>query len=504
MADSTSAPLLSKPKFSYESEIPQPKNHHPSLGSTIELCLEEFTLSQFLQALLVSLAWIFDAQHFFITVFTDAVPTPTPSSPDSQGGSYSSIISEWHLNPDDPILTGLPASSFFIGCLLGGIALSTLADTSLGRKNMLFYSCLSMSLSSFLTAFSPNLWVYSCLKFLSGFGRATIVTSSLVLATELVGKRWRGQVAVIGYFCFFFGFLSLPPMAYLNQNSSWRNLYIYTSIPTLLYSLLVKFLVRESPRWLLVRGRKDEAINTLRSITSLSQSTLNLAVPKVCDTEESPSSNMDLYSELKVMMQKQWASRRILAIMCMSFGIGLVYVGMPLGLGTLSFNLYLSVTFNALSELPASLLIFILIDKVNRRSALWVFTTISGIFSVLSVLELGKTWEKLQIGLELVSFFNACNAVDICLLYTTELFPTCVRNSALAMARQAMVLGGAVSPMLVAAGRRNKFWCYGVFGLVIGLSGVFVVFLPETKGRALCDTMDEEDKRENRVCDELA
>ncbi|KAK4285630.1 hypothetical protein QN277_002302 [Acacia crassicarpa] len=107
MADSTSAPFLSKPKFSYDSEIPQPKNHLPSLGSTIELCLEEFTLFQFLQALLVSFAWIFDAQQLFVTVFTDAQPTRIPSSPVSHGGSYSSIISEWHLNPDDPILTGL-------------------------------------------------------------------------------------------------------------------------------------------------------------------------------------------------------------------------------------------------------------------------------------------------------------------------------------------------------------------------------------------------------------
>ncbi|KAI9116478.1 hypothetical protein K1719_012645 [Acacia pycnantha] len=493
MEDSTSSPLISLSNSADESQLPQPENRLPSLGSTVEHCLSEFNISQFLQALLVSFAWIFDAQQTFITVFTDA--QPPPSSPAGHSGSsYSSIISEWHLNPEDPILTGLPASSFFIGCLVGGLVLSTLADTSLGRKNMLFYSCLLMSLTSFLAASSPNLWVYSCLKFLTGFGRATIGTSSLVLATELVGKRWRGQVGVMGFLCFFCGFLSLPAIAYLNRDSSWRNLYLYTSIPPILYSVLVKFLVQESPRWLLVRGRKEEALNTLRCIASISQSSLNLAISKVCETEESSDDNMDLYSALKVLMQKQWASRRISAVMVMGFGIGVVYYGMPLGLGTLSFNLYLSVTFNALSELPASLLILILIDKFNRRSSIWVFTIISGIFSLLSVMEFGETWSKLEIGFESVSFCSACTAFNIYLLYTTELFPTCVRNSALAMARQAVVLGGAVSPVLVAAGRRNKFWCYGVFGLVIWLSGVFVVLLPETKGRALCDTVEEEEE----------
>ena len=307
----------------------------------------------------------------------------------------------------------------------------------------------------------------------------------------------------MGFLCFFCGFLSLPGMAYLNRNSSWRNLYLYTSIPSILYCVLVKFLVRESPRWLLVKGRKEEAADTLRCIASISQSSLNLALSKVCENEESSDESMDLFSALKVLMQRQWAFRRIIAVMLMGVGLGLVYYGMPLGLGTLSFNLYLSVTFNALSELPASLVTLVLIDKLNRRIAIWVFTIISGILSFLSVMELGGTWTKLVIGFESLSFFSACTAFNIYLLYTTELFPTCVRNSALAMARLAAVLGGAVSPVVVAAGRRNKFWCYGVFGLVVWLSGVFVVLLPETRGRKLCDTMEEEEGKQKVITSDV-
>ncbi|MCI24617.1 organic cation/carnitine transporter 3-like, partial [Trifolium medium] len=135
-----------------------------------------------------------------------------------------------------------------MGCLVGGLFLSTLADSSsLGRKNMLLFSTLLMALSSFLTTFSPNIWIYSSLKFITGFGRATIGTSSLVLASELVGKRWRGKIGVIGFFCFTIGFLSLPAIAYGNKDSSWRNLYLWTSIPTIFYCILVKCFVQESP-----------------------------------------------------------------------------------------------------------------------------------------------------------------------------------------------------------------------------------------------------------------
>ena len=318
-----------------------------------------------------------------------------------------------------------------------------------------------------------------------------------MLASELVAKRWRGQVGVLGFFLFSMGFLTLPAMAYTNRGLSWRNLYLLISLPVILYCIVVHLLVHESPRWLLIRGRKEEAVEILKSITSLSltQSNyyLDLAISSIMPLKEEVW-NVDLYSAVKILMQKRWSSRRLLAIMAMGLGIGLVYYGMPLGLGILSFNLYLSVTFNALSEIPSTLLTFMLIRKFNRRSVLFILTILSGISSVLASMEV-MVLTRLQIVFELVSFVCACTAYDVAIIYGTELFPTCVRNSALSLVRQAMVLGGTISPMLVGAGREHKFLCYGVFGLAIGCSGLFVVCLPETKDGAFCDTMDEEESK---------
>ncbi|KAF3974835.1 hypothetical protein CMV_001881 [Castanea mollissima] len=361
MADST--PLLSQPNSAEsQSTTPPLEKHRPSLDSTIERCIGVFGWAQFFQTLLVSLAWLFDAQQTFISVFTDAYPTwhcttyqhgcDSVSSicylPKNSWAwdwpSYTSIISEWKLECSSSIITGLPASSFFMGCLVGGFVLATLADSSLGRKNMIFLSCLTMSLSSLLTVFSTNIWVYSALRLVCGFGRATIGTSALVLTAELVGKRWRGQVGVIGFFCFTIGFLSLPAIAYLNRGSSWRSLYLWTSIPGIFYSMLVHFFVRESPRWLFVRGRKEEAVATLKSIATPSRSScLTWSFSEVSFQEER-CNNGNIFSTIKMLVQKRWAFRRLLPVLVIGFGSGMVYYGMPLGLGNLSFNLYLSVT----------------------------------------------------------------------------------------------------------------------------------------------------------------
>ena len=85
-------------------------------------------------------------------------------------------------------MTGLPTSSF-LGCLLGGFILATTGYSSLGCKYLLFLSSLFMCLAACASAFSPNLWVYCCLRFLSGLGRVSVVTTGLFLLTERVGKR---------------------------------------------------------------------------------------------------------------------------------------------------------------------------------------------------------------------------------------------------------------------------------------------------------------------------
>ncbi|GLT31995.1 hypothetical protein SLA2020_066920 [Shorea laevis] len=503
MADST--PLLTHSDHLPESKRPR------SLDETIERCIGNFNWVQLLQAVIVSFAWVFDAQQTFISVFTDAEPswhcTGTGSSCSSISDicqlsknswswdfpAHTSTISEWGLECASSLVKGLPASSFFAGCLFGGLLLATLADSSLGRKNMLLLSCLMMSLSSLFTVFSTNIWMYSVLRFVNGFGRATIGTCALVLSTELVGKRWRGQVGVIGFFCFTLGFLSLPAMAYINRGSSWRTLYLWSSVPTIFYCILVRLLVHESPRWLFVRGRKEEAAATLKSMAATRDDVATMSFSNV--KLEQGTSDADLFSAIKILLEKRWAFQRLSAVMFTGFGIGMVYYGMPLGLGNLQFDLYLSVTFNASSELPASLITFFLIGKLSRKWSLLGFTILSGICSILCVV-MGKVSGNLQVALELISFFSACSAFNMELIYTIELFPTCVRNSALSMVRQALVLGGVFSPVLVAAGRSNGFLSYGVFGVVVGLCGLTVLGLPETRGGTLSDTIDEEENKE--------
>ena len=138
------------------------------LEDTIEQYIGDFGWSQLFQVVIVSFVWIFDSQQAFISIFTDAQPkwhcvstlngnANTSCNSDIcllPKSSWSwdlplqtSIISEWSLQCAGSIISGMPASSFYMGSFVGGFVLVGLADSSFGRKNTMLLSCLVMSLA---------------------------------------------------------------------------------------------------------------------------------------------------------------------------------------------------------------------------------------------------------------------------------------------------------------------------------------------------------------------
>ncbi|KAK1679517.1 hypothetical protein QYE76_040365 [Lolium multiflorum] len=515
MADTATAPLLANHRAKLAKA--------PSIDDTIETYMGTTGAGQLLKAVLLAFAWAFDAQQVFISVFTDAEPLWHCTGADASCSSASaspcalpagawvwdrpavtSVVSEWSLKCAGPALVSLPASSFFAGCLAGGFLLTTLADSLLGRRKMLLTSIVTMSVAGVLTAFSPNVWAYAALRFVSGFGRSMVGTCTMVLSTELVGKKWRDTVCVAGFFCFTLGFLSLPALAYTFRDASWRNMYLWTSMPSLCYSILIYLLVQESPRWLLVRGRKQDAIETLQQIASLNGNSItsSFSMLHACTMQQDAaaasggSDSNSVFATLRSMWERPWALRRLAAIMTASFGVGTVYYGMPLNVGNLGSNLYLSVMYNALAELPSSILSWLLMGRINRRSSVIGLTAVAGLCSLACVV---IPQGAARMAAELVSFSATCTAFNVIMMYSIELFPTSVRNSAVGLVRQALVLGGVAAPVLVALGRHKSFLSFGVFGLLIGCFGMFAACLPETRGKAMSDTMDEEEQKEAAV-----
>ncbi|KAG7646516.1 Organic cation/carnitine transporter 6 [Arabidopsis thaliana] len=515
MADQISEPLLSH--LTDDSGVnDKTRSEALTFDKIVEQSLSDFGFWQFFQISLVGLALLFDAQQIFITVYTDAYPTwhclnhtiCDPSASDIcklprsawewDGGSQGkSVISEFGLECSSSLLRGMPSSAFYIGAIVGGFFLALIPDDSLGRKKLVLFSTFAMSITSISVIFSTNVWIYTFLKFIIGFSRSQTWSYALVLISERVSTRWRPRATMIPFTLFVLGFMSLSGIAFLAQDSSWRYLYLYTSGPAVFYCIFLYLFALESPRWLHMQGKDKEAIDVLSKMSPKEKVYLESVVSKL-PLEQENFEKVPTYS-IKDFFFRKWAFRRILVVMIIMFGLGISYYGVPLAARDIDVNIYLSETLNAVVELPTFIITPILLERFNRRSSVLVNTLLGGASGVLCfVLSiLGKT--EIAFAFELGTFFCARIGFNLMAVFMVEMFPTCVRSSATMMFRQALVVGGACCPLIASIGRYIPSVSFAIFGIAMSGLGMFVLILPETKGLSLCDSMEEQEKRDQAV-----
>ncbi|KAF8407488.1 hypothetical protein HHK36_006622 [Tetracentron sinense] len=504
------------------------------LELTVDEIIEEyvgsFGFSQMVQVFLVSLAWIFDSQNTLVTIFSDAQPSWSCKGGGSWcakgglsesksvcglpsgtwewiGGNSSSTIAEWGLVCDHKFVAGLPASLFFLGSLMGSAFYGRLADSYLGRKNTVLLSCLLTSVTTFATSLSPNVWIYALLRFSNGFARSGIGICCLVLSTEAVGRKWRGQVGQYGFFFFTAGFLSLPLIAYPTR-TSWRNIYKIISLLPLIYSLLILPFVSESPRWLMIMGRTKEAFDVLNKLARLNGKILpkNLTISNPSSTKFSDQNA----TKSKSLWSARWATRRMILVMIAGLGVGFVYYGIQLNVENLNFNLYYTVALNAMMEIPAVFIGSVLLSFTDRRVLLSMSAYIAGVSCIVCIFFSGKkkdggegknefrgSWPQLTI--EGIGFMAASTAFDLLYIYCVELFPTNVRNFAVSLLRQSLMLGASMAPLLVVLGRLSTSLSFLIFGGFAIFSGLLTIWLPETRNAPLYETLEQQEEEE-KLC----
>ncbi|CAH2067025.1 unnamed protein product [Thlaspi arvense] len=518
----TSSNISNDSSASEKGEATRQQQQHQSnnryaltVDEVIEQHIGALGLAQILHALLVSIAWTFDAQTTLVSIFSDALPAARLIATGAivegsslcglsthewewVGGKTDTIVSEWNLICQHKFLVALPSTLFFIGSLFGSGVYGYLADSWFGRKKTLFLSCVLTFVTALAISFSPNVWVYAFLRFANGFFRSGIGSCCIVLATEVVGKKWRGQVGQYGFFFFTLGFLSLPLMAYL-ERKSWRNLYRIISVLPLSYALFLLPFAYESPRWLLVKGRNKEAMVVLKKLARLNGKQLpaDLSLVDPIPTRDSQTSSSENFWKTK------WAVKRIVMVMMAGFGSGFVYYGIQLNAENLNFNLYLTVAVNALMEFPAVFIGSFLLGVMNRRPLFSNSSYLAGISCLLcAVLSLQRVTRAvsvakwLQLAVEAVGFMASSTAYDVLYVYCVELFPTNVRNFAVSLLRQAFMLGASAAPLLVALGRDSAMMSFLVFGVASVLSGVVSLWLRETRNAPLYETLTQQGKEE--------
>ena len=179
------------------------------------------------------------------------------------------------LKPDD---TGLGLSSFDIGlagaiyvagACLGALFFGQLTDR-FGRKKLFLITLGVYTVATVLTAFSPNPTWYFAARFLTGAGIGGEYAAINSAIDELIPAEHRGRVDVAINGSFWVGaaggaLLTIPLLDpnVIDQAWGWRVAFGLGAVLAV-GILLVRRNVPESPRWLFIHGREEEAEQIVR------------------------------------------------------------------------------------------------------------------------------------------------------------------------------------------------------------------------------------------------
>ncbi|GMH05690.1 hypothetical protein Nepgr_007530 [Nepenthes gracilis] len=503
---------LQSPLISPENKSTSPEKM--GIDEMLQRYCGEFGRWQWRHFVLTSLAWALEALHTMVMIFADREPTwrcveawpgctmgsgtdrgvcdLEPGSWEWTGGGHgSSTVTEWGLICGDKYKVGLVQALFFGGCAIGAGIFGHLSDSFLGRKGSLTVVCILNAVFGFLTGLSPNYYIYAALRLLTGFSTGGVGLCAFVLATEAIGPSKRGVAGMSTFYFFSTGIAVLSGIAYLFQ--SWRSLYIASSLPSLLFVLFVVPFLSESPRWYLVRGKTSDAMKVMHAIAKSNCRHIPQGADLVLDDErdaDAKSEGQDREavkgSLIDVLNSPVTRIRLVLAV-AINFLCSVVYYGLSLNVVNLKTNLYVNVLLNAVAEMPAFMLTAILLDKFGRKPLAIGTLWFSGFFCLCgSVISSRGIWKTVRMFCGLLGIFGMGGTYNLLFIYTTELFPTVVRNAALGCATQAAQMGAILAPFVVVLGGALPFAVLAGCGII---GGVLAFYLPETLNRPFYDTM---------------
>ena len=144
-------------------------------------------------------------------------------------------------------------------------------------------------------------------------------------------------------------------------------------------------------------------------------------------------------------------------------------------------------------EFPSYIFCMLFLDRFGRKSILAFSQILAGTTCILAGVLPEEPVEMFYIrtALSLIGKFGASAGFAIVYIYTAELFPTPVRNSAVGLCSTFARIGGMLSPVVADLAVYASSIPFIIMGSSCCIGGLTALLLPETSGRPLPDTIEE-------------
>jgi putative MFS transporter len=404
--------------------------------------------------------------------------------PATLGFVLPGVVHEYGLSRSTAALLPFVALT---GTALGSLIWGWWAD-ALGRRSAILLAAIifiGTSICGTMPTFEWNL----AMCFLMGMSAGGMLPIVFALLAETIPPRYRGAVlvllggvAVIGGFVAASGFATL-----LEPLFGWRILWLL-GFPTGIVLVLLNRFIPESPNFLLLRGRTDEALAVIARFG---------AVPKVESVRDQAVRACAAASSVGALLMRKGLAGTTIALNLSAICWGLVNFGILLWLPTelratgAGSNVLLAQS--ALLALPtigitawmyakwSTMGTFLLVSALTTAGLVGVALFGSGLAAI----------EENRLAVLVALICGSAGLAAILLPYSAELYPTVVRGTGTGLVAGSSKLGGVLAQCVTLTPFMPTLSTAAIFlAIAMLISGLLIVqFGTETRGRALADTL---------------
>lgn len=358
---------------------------------------------------------------------------------------------------------GVAGAVYIVGACLGALFFGQLTDR-LGRKKLFLWTLVLYLVATVATAFSFSPWYFFLCRFFTGAGIGGEYAAINSAIDELIPAKVRGRVDLVINGTYWLGSAAGSALSLVLLSTvlfptalGWRLAFGFGAVLGICV-LIVRRHVPESPRWLFIHGREEEAERIVRGIEERIEGEQGTDLPAAEGSLTIRQRTAIPFREIAAVAFRTYPKR---AVLCLALFVGqaFLYNGITFNLGVLLSSFYgvgaalapLFIIFWALSNFAGPVVLGRFFDSVGRKPMI----AMAYLGSALVTLPLAGVFLS-EIGglaafmvLLVITFFLASSGASAAYLTVSEIFPMETRALAIAFFYAVgTAVGGIAGPLL--------------------------------------------------------
>jgi MFS family permease len=385
------------------------------------------------------------------------------------------------LSRDD--IRFLAVASTLMACV-GGFIASAMSD-HWSRKWIMQIGVIATTLCTLLIPLVQNAEELIIVRLLTGLGGGFAVSAAFPIAAELMPARHRRTYGAAYEMSLACSFAVLPFVAFLlaDNPNAFRFMALPGGLVVFIAPALIHFVIPESPRWYLRRGRIDTAVEAVNRIIRRCGSRVSpLSTAALGSISNGAREALPPYWALFRPGQLRWTTVGILSGVCAGTAAFLINVLLPKALVdqgaavSLSFGL---ATIVYMASIPGKAFTGFLMEIIGRR---WtIFYALAGSLPGLSLMLMahraGANATIVMVTGGLITGFTVLSAFTATRVYLSEQFPTALRGRGHIFGESfGRIFAGVLAPFLMEPHTGSPTIFFGTILVVVAI-GAFIPIL---------------------------